>query len=365
MKKLISLVSLFVAFTAMAGIIQPSEINKSSFTVTSSSYSAQVDNRVAVISTTSTAVDDSATEPAMVANTVPLPKSRLVNLSTRVVVKPGSIAIAGFVISGKKTILIREIGPSLKQFGLDNYLKSMVGPQALVGTWFDIMKGNTWYDSRAPRWWQDNNRQSIEPYMTSVFNSVGAFPLSLDSFESAGVWEFEPGLYTVLSGTTGDQAAGAILFEIYDAGGPGNLINISTRGSVYDGEGIMIGGFVIKGDTPMAVLVRGIGPGLVPHGVTKVVVNPTLEVYRGQTLVAKNDDHGQIKPSDWVGHVTGVTVMSATRADYALAGAFNVPTGSKDAALVLILDPGLYTALVKGGNPSGPEALIEIYDITP
>jgi len=46
-------------------------------------------------------------------------------------------------------------------------------------------------------------------------------------------------------------------------------------------------------------------------------------------------------------------------------GAFGLGSGSKDAALLVELDPGVYTAQVAGASGGSGEALVEIYDASP
>src|SRR6185436_8804706 len=65
-------------------------------------------------------------------------------------------------------------------------------------------------------------------------------------------------------------------------------IGISTRGLVQTLDRVMIGGFIIQGDTPLTVVVRARGPSL---GVGGVLVDPVLTLVPangGQSLV--NDD---------------------------------------------------------------------------
>ena len=66
---------------------------------------------------------------------------------------------------------------------------------------------------------------------------------------------------------------GVALAEVYDASdNPQSeyqrLVDISTRGPVTSGEGVLIGGFSVTGNSPKKVLVRGVGPGLTAYGVS-------------------------------------------------------------------------------------------------
>jgi hypothetical protein len=105
-------------------------------------------------------------------------------------------------------------------------------------------------------------------------------------------------------------------------------------------------GFYIAGTGSKTVLIRGIGPELFALGVPVVVTNPSLTVYSGNTVVAQNDD--------W---------DSSLAPDFVTVGAFPLTAGSKDAALLVTLNPGAYTVhLVNTGNVA--EALIEVYDLS-
>src|SRR4051812_854717 len=78
-----------------------------------------------------------------------------------------------------------------------------------------------------------------------------------------------------------------------------SLANISTRGRVQNGDNVLIGGFIIDGDSPKSVLVRAMGPSLEVGGVPVkgVLENPTLELHNSsRALIATNDDHPESFP---------------------------------------------------------------------
>ena len=114
----------------------------------------------------------------------------------------------------------------------------------------------------------------------------------------------------------------------------------------------MIAGFVIKGETPVTILVRGIGPGLSQFGVTGVLGNPKLTLFRDSTVVAINDNWADV----------GAAALASTAN---AVGAFALPTNSLDAALLATLEPGAYTAQVSGVDPAAATgiALVEIYEV--
>ena len=114
------------------------------------------------------------------------------------------------------------------------------------------------------------------------------------------------------------------------------------------GEQTLVTGFVVEGDSDRSLLVRAAGPSLGRFGVTGVLGDPLLKVHQGSTLVGQNND--------WAG---AETVNLAARA----AGAFDFhsPT-SRDAALLINLPPGAYTAQVTDTDPTATgNVLVEVY----
>jgi len=80
-----------------------------------------------------------------------------------------------------------------------------------------------------------------------------------------------------------------------------------------------------------------------------VLSNPKVTIYnRSGVAIASSDDWG------------GSTGLSAT---FTRVGAFNLPVASKDAAIVLTLSPGPYTAVVSGVNDTTGIALVEVYAV--
>ncbi|MBA3609515.1 MAG: hypothetical protein H0W43_13595, partial [Chthoniobacterales bacterium] len=121
--------------------------------------------------------------------------------------------------------------------------------------------------------------------------------------------------------------------------------NISTRLRVQTGDNVLIGGFIITGTDPKEVVVRAIGPSLEAFGITDPLPNPTLELHYpdGTTVVTNND---------W--RATQETEILAT----GLA-----PTNDLESAILATLDPGAYTAIVRGVNDSTGVGLVEAYDL--
>jgi len=162
-----------------------------------------------------------------------------------------------------------------------------------------------------------------------------------------------PGAYTaqVASAT---NTAGVALIEVYDlsAAAPGQkLFNISTRAAAGTGDNTLIAGIAVSGSVPKRVLIRAVGPGLVQFGLSGVLAQPQLQLIKDGVVVAQN---------------TGISTSpdaSAITTASAQVGAFALPAGSSDSALLVNLAPGNYSATVTGAGGSSGLAIIEIYEV--
>ena len=133
---------------------------------------------------------------------------------------------------------------------------------------------------------------------------------------------------------------------------PGSVLaNLSTRAQVGTGDNIMIAGFVIGGAGSKSVLLRAVGPSLASLGVPGALADPQLELTTlAGTSLALNDDWSS---------TDGAAISAAAGS----VGAFALPSGSKDAALIVTLPAGAYTALVRGVSSATGIALVEVYDL--
>ena len=82
-----------------------------------------------------------------------------------------------------------------------------------------------------------------------------------------------------VTATDVDGAKVSTSFHVSVTTNPVHLANISTRAVVGTGEGALIGGFIVRGDTPKPVVIRAIGPSLAGSGLTNFLADPTLEVH--------------------------------------------------------------------------------------
>jgi hypothetical protein len=123
------------------------------------------------------------------------------------------------------------------------------------------------------------------------------------------------------------------------------LFNISTRATLA-ANGTLFGGFTLSGTQSKTVIIRAVGPGLTPLGVSGALADPTMELFQGTNVIASNDD--------WSG-----TQASSLTAE---AGGFSLPASSKDSVLVKTLAPGGYTVQIKGKGAAG-EVIFEVYEV--
>lgn len=274
----------------------------------------------------------------------PSSASRLVNLSVRA--RSGSnddVLIVGLVLggSGSKQVLLRGIGPSLKKLGV---------PTALADPTLTLFDSKRNQITTNDDWAADSVAASA---LSTLFSEVGAFPLDNLTADAALGPVLTSGAYTFhLRGKDGAQ--GVALGEVYEVGGAGGprLVNVSARTGVGVNDDVLIGGFVIAGPAPKTVLVRAVGPGLEHLGVSGVLANPVLRIYRTgvDVPIFQNDDWGSTAYADQI-------VATAER-----IGAASLASGSKDAALLLTLPPGVYTAIVSGAENSTGVGMIEVFE---
>lgn len=277
---------------------------------------------------------------------------RLINLSTRARIDSanGGTLITGFVVGGEtpKELMLRAVGPTLADFGVTTAVDD---PRIVVYNSSGTAVANS-----------DNWGGSAET--ASVMARIGAFALPADSTDAVVVTSLDPGPYTMHVLNNGDP--GVAIAEIYDASENPNsqyqrLVNISSRGNVTGGEGVLVGGFIVTGNSPKRVLVRGIGPTLADYGVSGALANPQLKVYnQDQQVVAINDDWST--PATVFPNQRTATAAEIDSANTAV-GAFALGADSEDAALIITLRPGAYTVEISAADAGTGNALIEIYEI--
>jgi hypothetical protein len=106
-----------------------------------------------------------------------------------------------------------------------------------------------------------------------------------------------------------------------------------------------IGGFIVTGSAPKQVLLRAIGPSLIPSGIANALADPVLELHGppGFTTIINDNwrDNQEVE-------------IFATGA---------APGNDLESAILATLAPGNYTAILAGKNNTTGGALVEVYDL--
>jgi hypothetical protein len=268
-------------------------------------------------------------------------ETRLANFSTRARAGSGQVAIAGFVIAGDtpKPVLVRAVGPTLGSFGVTGTLPAPA---------LELFEGSRAL-ARNTGWSTNADAAAV----AAAAAQVGAFALAANTADSALLTTLPPGNYTAVI-SAADLRAGVGLIEVYDLSAPGRgqkISNLSIRAAAGVGADTLIVGIVVQGELPKRMLIRAAGPALAAFGVSGVLAQPRLAVFSGATELAQN--------AGWSGTAEGPAIAVAATS----VGAFAFPDGSPDAATVITLAPGNYTAQVSGLGGATGVALVEVYEL--
>ena len=275
----------------------------------------------------------------------PAEYGRLSALSIRAQVGTGdNVLIAGYAIgpgTSSLPVLVRGSGPSLAALGVPS-ADTLQDPQISI-----VPPGQSTAVASNDDWAGNND-------VLTKSAELGAQPFASSTSTDAAVYltGLAPGPYTaVISGK--NNGTGIALVEVYsgsnEASAP-RLTAISGRSTIGAGNDVLIAGFVVHGASTR-VLVRGVGPSL--PGVAHRLADPqiALHVAGSATAMATNNDWGSATNAS----------EAATLATQVGATAFT--SGSKDAAMLVTLEPGVYTAVVSGVNNASGIALVEVYEV--
>lgn len=131
------------------------------------------------------------------------------------------------------------------------------------------------------------------------------------------------------------------------------MINLAMRGRVGAGDEMLIAGFNIAAGSRQT-LIRAVGPTLGALGVSGALADPRVVLYDSAgRMVAQNDN--------WSGG--DASESAAISLAMARSGAFALPQGSRDAALVALLPPGAYTIHASGVSGTSGVTLIELFEL--
>jgi hypothetical protein len=250
--------------------------------------------------------------------------------------------------TGQKNLLVRVVGEKLGSFGVGGTLGDpMLNVQRLSDA-ISIGSNDDW--PQAPD----------QTAMESARGQVFAFELAPFTNDSSLLVSVPPGGYTATASGV-NQTTGVALVEFYDTdplSSPSTLTSISARAQVGTGGDILIPGISIQGNVAMTILIRAVGPTIAGFGVDGTLIDPEMVLVRalsggGSEVVASNDD--------WEQSPDVALLQSASSQVFA----FPLDSGSKDAAMLVVLNPGVYTIQVSGKNGEMGVSLVELYRVAP
>jgi len=128
------------------------------------------------------------------------------------------------------------------------------------------------------------------------------------------------------------------------------LMDLSTRGTTSTGDNVLIGGFIVQGSQPAQLIVRCLAFTLASFGIPNALADSVIELHDANNVIASNDD--------WFTSSDAETISSYHRD----------PPNSIESALLVTLNPGNYTAIVKSFSSAQQPAttgvaLFEVYDL--
>jgi hypothetical protein len=154
-----------------------------------------------------------------------------------------------------------------------------------------------------------------------------------------------PGTYTFM--LSADDGVHAVAFDavIVRVTGRNALANLSTRVQIGTGNSVAIAGFIVIGNAPKQIVIRGLGPSLATAGVQGALGDPALDLYdvSGNQIATNND---------W----------QQTQAQ-ALRDANLAPSNDLESAILATLAPGAYTGVLRGNANATGIGLVEVYDL--
>jgi hypothetical protein len=137
----------------------------------------------------------------------------------------------------------------------------------------------------------------------------------------------------------------------------GLVANFSTRLPVGTGDNALFEGFIVLGPSGSTkkIIVRAIGPSLIPFGIPDAVANPTLEIFdASNTKIASNDNW---KTTQVGGIITGDQFAE-------INGSGVPPSNDLESAIVANLAPGSYTAVVRGAGNTVGTGVVDAFDLS-
>jgi len=261
------------------------------------------------------------------------------NVSTRLPVgTDDNVLIEGFIVQGPvgsaKKMMVRALGPSLAFFGIGD---------ALANPTLEIHDSSNATVATNNNWRNTEVGGLITGDQSAEISASGLAPG--DDQESAIIANLAPGSYTAVVRGLGNTV-GTGLVDAYDisAGSPARLANVATRGFIQPGDKLMIAGFIVQ-NAPVRAVVRAIGPSLTAFGIGNALPDTTLQLRNENGVVLLENDDWKTDPAQ----------------KQELEGTGLQPTNDLEAAVIMTLPPGQYTAQVRGKGESNGIGVVEAY----
>jgi hypothetical protein len=261
------------------------------------------------------------------------------NVSTRLPVgTDDNVLIEGFIVQGPsgsiKKIIVRATGPSLAPFGISDPLAN---PTLEIKNESDatIARNNDWKNTQVGGLITGDQSAEINASQLAPGHDL----------ESAIIANLAPGNYTAVVRGVGNTTGTGVV-DAYDLSptSSARLANIATRGLIQPGDKLMIGGFIIQ-KGPARAVIRAIGPSLTGFGISNALPDTTLQLRNGNGAIVRENDNWKSDPDQ----------------KQALEGTGLQPAHDLEAALIETIQPGQYTAQVRGqGNASGI-GVVQVY----
>jgi hypothetical protein len=193
-----------------------------------------------------------------------------------------------------------------------------------------------------PGGWPNGRRfgdDVIDIAVTAIISDLRTNPLTIRSADGIDNVNSNDAIYNKVFPYAGTPHNGRNYAHNPKAG-VAPLFNISARGWIGTGDQVLIGGFIVRGNAPVKVMVRATGPSLTALGVAGALPDTVLQVYQGGAMIASNDD--------W---------KSDQQAAIQATG--YPPTSDLESAVVLTLSPGVYSTIVRGKASATGVGLVE------
>jgi hypothetical protein len=249
-----------------------------------------------------------------------------------------NVLIEGFIVQGPvgstKKIMVRAIGPSLIPFGIAD---------ALANPTLEIHDETNATVATNDNWKSTQVGGLITGDQSLEINASGLAPSN--DLESAIIAGLAPGSYTAVVRGLGNTVGTGVV-DAYDlsATSPARLANIATRGLIQPGDKLMIAGFIIQ-NGPVKAVVRAIGPSLIAFGINNALPDTTLQLRDQNGAIVQENDDWKTDPQQ----------------AQELVNIGLEPSDDHEAALIVTLQPGQYTAQVRGKPETTGIGVVQAY----